>query len=388
MIILDKPYISKHVIQTIIKNKYPVLRNEVSESIFNSDQTELINDSDAILMYREDPDKRVYSISENSIEWIVKNLSFSELPDKIDIFKNKVRFRDLTRELFPDLFYKEVNFEDLKKINVEELSMPVILKPSVGFFSVGVKKIKFPEEWVHLVDDINSEMNRLGDAYPTEVLDIRKFIIEEFIEGEEYAIDAYFNGEGEPVILGILKHVFSSDDDVGDRLYMTSKKIILDNLKLFGGFLKDIGRLAKLRNFPLHIEVRKNDKGEIVPIEINPMRFGAWCTTADATSFSFQMNPYEYFFSDRKPDWGHILENKDGKIFSMIVLDNTTGVKADQINSFDHNNLLSNFKTVLEFRKIDHKIYNVFGFIFIETDDSDISELNWILNSDLKDFIS
>lgn len=388
MIILDKPYISEHVIQTILRNKYPVLRNEVSESVLDISQTELVNEADAIRMYREDPEKRIYSISENSIEWIVKNLPFSELPDKIDIFKNKVRFRDITRELFPDLFYREVDFEDLKRINVEELSMPVILKPSVGFFSVGVKKINSPEEWGLTVDVIGSEIDRFRDVYPNEVLDIRKFIIEEFIEGEEYAIDAYFNGNGEPVILGILKHVFSSADDVGDRLYMTSKKIILDNLEQFEQFLQETGRLAELRNFPLHIEVRKNGAGEVVPIEINPMRFGAWCTTADATSFSFQLNPYEYYFSDRKPEWNHILEDKDGKIFSMIVLDNTTGLKADQINSFDHSRLLLNFKNIKEFRKIDHKKYNVFGFIFIETDESDMSELNWILHSDLKEFIS
>ena len=388
MIILDKPYISEHVIKTILTNGYPVLRNNISESLLDENQTELVNKDEAVRMYSEDPEKRIYTVSENSIEWIIRNMGFSDLPDKIDIFKNKVRFRDMTRELFPGLFYKEISVKELEIIDVKELPFPLILKPSVGFFSMGVKKINSSEEWAKSVSSLISEMNSLRDIYPDEVLNIRKFIIEEFIRGDEYAIDAYFNGEGEPVILGILKHVFSSEDDVGDRLYMSSKKIILDNLDQFGEFLKRVGKLAGLKNIPLHIEVRKSNSGEVVPIEINPLRFGAWCTTADATSFSFQMNPYEYYFSDRKPDWENILKDKDGKIFSMIVLDNTTGMKADQIKNFDHNGLLLNFDKINEFREIDHKKYNVFGFLFAESNDSDVSELDWILNNDLKEFIS
>lgn len=387
MIILDKPYISEHVIQTILKNRYPVLRNSVSESLLDGNHAELVNEAEAVRMYKEDPGERIYTVSENSIEWVVNNMGFSDLPDKVDIFKNKVRFRDMTRELFPDFFYKETGVKELEQVDVGKLPFPLILKPSVGFFSMGVKKINSSKEWGQSVSELSDEIISLGNIYPDEVLNIRNFIIEEFIRGDEYAIDAYFNSEGEPVILGVLKHVFSSDDDVGDRLYISSKKIILDNLEQFGGFLQRVGKLAGLKNFPLHIEVRKSKSGKVVPIEINPLRFGAWCTTADATSFSFQMNPYEYFFSDRKPDWDNILKDKDGKIFSMIVLDNTTGAKADQIDHFDHSRLLLNFDSIKEFRKIDHKKYNVFGFLFTETNDSDMSELDWILNNDLKEFI-
>ncbi len=187
---------------------------------------------------------------------------------------------------------------------------------------------------------------------------------------------------------GILKHVFSSNDDVGDRLYITSRDIILDNIEPFSNFLKQIGCLAELKNFPLHTEVRIRNSGEIVPIEINPLRFGAWCTTADTTWFSYQMNPYEYYFSDRVPDWEKILAGRDGKTYSMIVLDNTTGVRSEEIEYFDHNKLLSNFSNIIEFREIDYKKYNVFGFAYTETGEKERSELEWILNSDLREFIS
>ncbi len=388
MIIIDKPYVSDHVVQTILKNKFMVLRNHVSESIFNIYPELLLNEDEAVKMFRADPEQRIYTISENSIEWVVKNIGFTELPEKIDLFKNKTRFRNMTREIYPHLFYREVAADGLKNINVEDLPLPVILKPAVGFFSMGVNKINSAEDWQNVVGTIASELERFGDIYPDEVLDINSFIIEEYIKGDEYAIDAYFNKDGEPVILGIFKHVFSSNDDVGDRLYMTSKDIVLENLNHFTGFMKKIGALADLKNFPLHTEVRVNKSGEIVPIEINPLRFGAWCTTADATWFSYQMNPYEYYFSDSVPDWEKILNGRDGITYSMIVLDNTTGLRTETIDNFDHEKLLGHFNSIMEFREIDHRKYNVFGFIYTRTDAKTRSELDWVLHSDLTEFIS
>ncbi|MEN8223197.1 MAG: ATP-grasp domain-containing protein, partial [Acidobacteriota bacterium] len=204
MIIIDKPYVSDHVVKTILKNKFRVLKNHVSESLLDGHSELLLNEDEAVKILKEDSLHRIYTISENSIEWVVKNMGFTGLPDKIDLFKNKTRFRDMTREIYPDLFYREVAVEDLKNIEVEELPLPVILKPSVGFFSMGVNKINSPEDWYRVAGIVASELERFGNIYPDEVLDIKKFIIEEFIEGDEYAIDAYFNSEGEPVVLGIL----------------------------------------------------------------------------------------------------------------------------------------------------------------------------------------
>lgn len=62
--------------------------------------------------------------------------------------------------------------------------------------------------------------------YPQKVIDNSTYILEEFIHGEEYAIDAYYDENGKVVILNIMKHDFSSTSDVSDRLYYTSKEII------------------------------------------------------------------------------------------------------------------------------------------------------------------
>jgi NADPH-dependent curcumin reductase CurA len=47
-------------------------------------------------------------------------------------------------------------------------------------------------------------------VFPENVLNTSNFIIEEFIRGEEYAIDYYYDNNG-AVLLNVLHHLFSSE---------------------------------------------------------------------------------------------------------------------------------------------------------------------------------
>jgi len=388
MFLVDKPYVSDFFKNTVKDNSIPVVATAVSKRCNLFEGTELLSEEKAVEKAGSFENLIIYTTSENSIEWISKHLASTGLPEKIELFKNKVKFRRLIRSLFPDFYFKEVNLNDLNKISFGELPLPFIIKPAVGFFSMGVYKVSNVEEWHTTVESINAEMKQVENLYPEEVLDGSSFIIEECINGEEYAVDAYFNAEGEPVILGILKHTFASDDDVSDRVYTTSKNIIESNLEEFTGFLSALGTLAGVKKFPVHIELRRNEKGRILPIEVNPMRFGGWCTTADLTFHAFGFNPYLYFYLQKKPAWKNVLEGKEGILFSIVVLDNSTGVDGEKITSFNYDMLLDQFEKPLELRKIDFKEYPVFGFLFAETREENFAELKRILDSDLKGFIT
>ena len=256
------------------------------------------------------------------------------------------------------------------------------------FLVWGVYKVSNFEEWGKVIDSIIAQIDQTKDLYPESVLDTRSFIIEQCITGEEFAVDAYYNSIGEPVILGIFRHTFSSDEDVSDRVYTTSKEIIENNLKEFTEFAARIGGLAIVKNFPVHIELRRDNDGALLPIEVNPMRFGGWCTTADMSFIAYGFNPYLYFFLQKKPNWSEALKGKEGKLFSIIVLDNSTGTDINEIKSFDYEKLLSYFEKPLELRKIDYKKYPVFGFLFTETREDNFIELKSILDSDLNEFVS
>lgn len=387
MIFLDKPFVSQFLIDTIRKHAFPVVKTGIAGELGLDDDLVLIDEACAARLARSGNGLAIYTNSENAIGWISEHLSFTDLPEKIDLFKNKAKFRELVKPLYPEFYFREVERDQLHALPVDEIPTPFVIKPTTGFFSMGVNKVSGAEEWPGVLAAIDAEMHRTQGLYPPEVLDATSFIIEQCIEGEEYAIDAYFNAEGDPVILNIHKHLFSSDEDVSDRVYISSKEIIESNLDAFSAFLEDIGTLSGVKNFPVHVEIRRTRDGRLLPIEINPMRFGGWCTTADATYFAYGFNPYLYYFSQQRPDWAELLRNRDGKLYSLVVLDNSTGVDGAEITAFDYDRLLAGFRKPLELRVIDYREYPVFGFLFAETDAEDCAELEGILASDLREFI-
>jgi hypothetical protein len=388
MFLIDKPYVSEFFKKTVKDFNIPIVDTESAKKFTLYEGTSLVNEDTAIKQYKNNPNTSIYTISENSIGWISQHLSHNDLPDKIDLFKDKFKFRELTKTLFPDFYYKKISSNNFTALNFDEVPLPFIIKPTVGFFSMGVYKVSSHHQWLNTIDLINAEMLQIKDLYPQQVMGTSDFIIEQIIEGEEFAIDAYFNAEGKAVIVGIFKHVFSSDTDVSDRVYITSEKIIKNNLQEFTVFINKIGALSGVKNFPVHIELRRDIKGNLLPIEVNPMRFGGWCTTADVTYLAYGFNPYQYYYSQLQPDWPELLHDKKGTLFSIIVLDNSSGIDEKNILSFDYDKLQSNFENPLELRKIDYKKYPVFGFLFTQTRDDNFSELINILNSDLKEFIT
>lgn len=388
MFFVDEPYISELFKQTIQANHIPVVNTASAKKMNLLAGTTLVSEEEAVRMVRESDSHLFYSTSENAIGWIAKNLPFSALPKKIEQFKNKALFRQLTQSMFPDFYFKELTLEALSSFQIEGLPLPFIIKPNVGFFSMGVHKVTSSADWKQTIKAIHAEIDLMKGLYPEEVLGMGSFIIEQCIEGDEFAVDAYFDSAGEPVILNILHHTFSSENDVSDRVYTTSKEIIEQNLEEFTRFVGKIGQLTITANFPVHIELRRDRNGEILPIEVNPMRFGGWCSTPDLAFAAYGLNPYLYYFKQQKPNWPELLRGKEGKLFSVVVLDNSTGKKADEIISFDYEKMLACFEKTLELRKIDYHKYPVFAFVFTETRQESFDELTYILKSDLNEFVS
>lgn len=388
MIILDKPYASDYLKETAEKFKFPVLENEYSRQINLGSNTLLLSNEEAKKHFENSPNARIYTNSENAIQWIAKHLKSSDLIEKINLFKNKVAFRELTKKLFPEVFHQSVKPEDLDTIDIDDLPIPFVIKPAVGFFSLAVYPVQSKKEWPGIKEKLKREIKEAAQLFPSEVLDSTELIIEGYIPGVEFAFDAYYDENGVPTILNILKHEFASEDDVSDRVYVTSKVVMETYLPPFTEFLNALGELVELRNFPLHVEVRVDDKGRLVPIEVNPLRFGGFCTTADLTPYAWGFNPYAAFFQNFKPNWKSILKEKAGKLYGLIVLDNSTGLKAEEIKSFDYKKLQGQFEKPLEIRELDFREYPLFGFVFTETREENFEELASILQSDLKEYVT
>ena len=385
MYLIDKPYISDFLIDTIKENHYQVVATKEAKELVADASLNWISEEEAIATIKNNPSQRIYSNSENVLSWIDKHFGESDLSKQINILKDKIKFREQIKALFPEFKFQKIKLENIQRIATEELSFPFVIKPSIGFLSIGVYIINDENDWIRAKEEITP--HNLKSIFPKNVLDTSHFIIEDLIQGEEYAIDYYHNDKGEVVILNILHHLFSSGTDTSDRVYSTSKAIIMQYKSELEQFLSIIGNKLNLKNFPAHAEVRIDENGKIIPIEINPLRFGGWCTTGDLSGIKVGLNSYKYYFENTSPNWDTIYEGKEDIIFSIIVLDNNSGIKPADIARFDYKSLADDFENPILIRALDINTYPLFGFVFAKTDKMNEKELFDILISDLRKYI-
>lgn len=380
MVILEKPYISNLTLEYLSKNNLPVLDNDFARECEKSYQLNLINSSKMRAEY--EINNKIYTTSENALDWVYENLSKHEIVEKINILKDKTKCRELLSPMYPDFFYKEATEMELEEIDFKTLKTPFVLKPAVGFLSLGVYTIYNMKELESALLDIKENKVNFKDKFPKSVIDNSKFIIEQYITGTEYAIDAYYNDKGKPVILNIFTHKFSSPTDVSDRVYYTSKEIIETFKDRFEVFLTKANEFFHLKNIPMHIEVRVNGDA-IWPIEFNPMRFAGLSST-DVAYHAYGIRTMEYFLENKEPDFAEILKGKEDKLYSLILLDKPD--KSIPCSKFNYDKLYNYFENILELRRVDNQSLDVFGFVFTETRKENEQELDYILSSDLYEF--
>ena len=385
MMILEKPYVSEFLIETIIQNDWRVLDNQIIKDVeIEEGAINLFSPEAAKNHFLSQEYPLIYANSENAISWVLDNLPKSNLSDYIRLFKDKIAFRKLLQELYPDFYFKSVEYKELKNLKPKEIQFPVVLKPAVGFLSFGVHTIKNADEWKETLSNLDKEMKIATQLYPDNVISSSNFILEELIEGEEFAIDAYYDRDGEPVILNIFQHPFLNSKDVSDRIYLMSTGIMIKYMAKFSILLREIGELKNIRNFPMHIEIRVTADGKIIPIEVNPMRFAGWCTT-DVAKYAWGINVYEYFYYQKRPNWNEILEKSGKGVYYFSMAEVPANIERAKIQKFEYEKFLANYSNVLEVRRIDYRFNPLFAVIFGHTTSKE--EVLKILSLKTKDYI-
>ena len=274
----------------------------------------------------------------------------AELVSGIEKLKNKARTRELLRPLYDDYFYRRLSLDALRRLPFEELRLPCVVKPSVGFFSLGVRIVRTREDWLAALAAIEQEATHWREQYPDSVVDSEDWLIEEYIDGDEYAVDVYFDAQGQAVICNILRHEFASASDVSDRLYYTGASVVRSHLAEFEAWFNKVNSLLGLRNFPTHVELRRDAQGRIRPIEFNALRFAGWCCT-DVTLFSWGFHTYGCFLEGRRPDWDKALAGREGKLYTLIVLNKPEN--CPPVRNFDYEALSRGFARVLHGREVN-----------------------------------
>ena len=382
MLILEKPYVSETLIKTAIENNLPVLRNAMSEQLVAQGYAlNLYDDAAFIAEYQKR--HRVYTMSENALGWIVEKLPDAELLKKIELLKNKATFRRICKDMYPDFFFCEVAISEMPGIDASKLQFPLVLKPSVGFLSAGVYVVHNVDEWESAVDDIMLNFKKVGEQFPEYVVGTQNFLIEAYIKGEEYAVDAYFDEKGAPVIWNIYHHRFANESDTSDRLYCSSRKLYDQYEQRFMDFLIKTNKVIGLRDFPMHIEFRYDGK-RAIPIEINPLRFAGFCLNELQTHIS-GIHPIMAYLNNIHITKEEMWRGKENDTYNFLVLERPAGAPKEL--QFDSEKFKASVMDVLELRPLADPTVGVAATAFTRVDAAHEAEFDFILNLDMNEFM-
>ena len=382
MIILEKPYVSAPLVEFLEQRQLPVLRNDMANQLCDQGRRLNLLESDQfVAQYQQNG--QLYAVSENALVWLYAQMPQSELVQKVKVLKDKAAFRRICQQIYPDFYYQEVEMSALRSIDPNSLPLPLVLKPSVGFLSVGVYIVRSKAEWQAALDDIDRNFARQCAVFPDTVVRSKMFVLEQFISGQEYAVDAYYDANGQPHIINIFHHIFKNETDVSDRLYCMSKQIFEDNYPAFNQFCIDLNRALQLRNFPMHVEFRVDERtGRAIPIEVNPLRFAGMCLN-DLTRHTCNMLPVQAYFDGTHPNYSTMWQGIENDTFSFVVLDKPY----ETTRAIDFERLKQRFHGVLEVRDIQNPAMSIWGFMFVRTALEHKTELHEILHNDLTEFM-
>ncbi len=380
MVILDAPVASDPLLGWLADSQHPVLANGFSRQLARSHRLNLVGPDEAAA--RIDGGERVYTNSENALAWLLEHTASDNLKETIRLFKDKAAMRERLSPLNPGLFFATFDRAELEAVDIGDLPLPVVLKPAVGFCSMGVYVIEERGDWARAVADIAQREADWRARYPESVVGGDAYLVEGYLGGTEYALDMYYDEQGRAHLLNVLRHDFAGPEDTSDRLYLTNDAIVGAMAGRFVEWLDAVNEAVGARSFPVHVEVRV-DGDAIVPIEFNPLRFAGLGGT-DVAYYGVGLRTYAAYLEDEPVDLAALYGAHPGQTFSMSLLN--PAPTADLARPFDYDALAARFSHVLSFARFDPDVTGSYGFLFLRTDDSTKAELDFLLHSDLLEF--
>ena len=380
MVILDAPVASDPLLGWLADSQHPVLANGFSRQLARSHRLNLVGPDEAAA--RIDGGERVYTNSENALAWLLEHTASDNLKETIRLFKDKAAMRERLSPLNPGLFFATFDRAELEAVDIGDLPLPVVLKPAVGFCSMGVYVIEERGDWARAVADIAQREADWRARYPESVVGGDAYLVEGYLGGTEYALDMYYDEQGRAHLLNVLRHDFAGPEDTSDRLYLTNDAIVGAMAGRFVEWLDAVNEAVGARSFPVHVEVRV-DGDAIVPIEFNPLRFAGLGGT-DVAYYGVGLRTYAAYLEDEPVDLAALYGAHPGQTFSMSLLN--PAPTADLARPFDYDALAARFSHVLSFARFDPDVTGSYGFLFRRTDEPPADELDFLLRSDLLEF--
>ena len=386
MIILEEPFVSQPLIDWLASSQHPVLDNPMAQALAAQGAAlNVVGEAEAAK--RIDAGERVLTNSENALAWILEHTHDVDLAHAIEVFKDKELTRRTLAPLDAEQFFAVHDFDQLKALDYANLPSRLVVKPNVGFCSMGVHMVESEEDWRQALASIEADRDRWNQMYPQSVIESDDYIVEGYIDGVEYALEAYYDAQGKAHLLNVCRHDFAGDQDMSDRLYVNSPALMRELGPSFEQWLDDVNELIGARNMPVHPEVRVNDTG-IHVIEFNPLRFMGLGGT-DLTFFAYGLRSCQAYLEDQAPDFEALFAGKDDACFATLMLNAPQGTPADATFDYEafERDLLGGEVKVMDPRRFNYQDMGQFGFYLLDVTGASPETMQRLLTDDLKDYI-
>lgn len=242
--------------------------------------------------------KGVFSSSDYYLEicaQVAQSLSLPHLsPSKIAMCRDKVKFYITMQEEGLNV-PKSYFLKDVTELAIQKWKFPVIVKPSQGTGSVGVKRCDDLLSLTSHCMDLFSQNNHL------RLFNLnREIVIQEYIEGEEYSAEIVCIG-GKYSLLGITKKYTTTGKYFVEIGHDFPGKISSSDQQQVENQIVDALNLLEIDFGPFHIEF-KLQGSKIIILEINPRFAGGMI--GELIHLSLDLDIYQLLielFSGKRP---------------------------------------------------------------------------------------
>jgi len=347
------------------------------ETLPNTKGMELLQESYFFDNYDAIPSScKLCITSEATLESVLKRLKDGATKSAIQSMKDKHLFRELLQDNFPSLKYSYIHYDDIKHL---KLSGKKVMKPVKGCFGTAVKIVDEHSDLHQISNEIKNEIGKNSSVFSESVLSQSEFILEDFIEGEEYAVDMFYDSNGKPNIVNVYYHPLPKNKDYLHMIYYTNRLIFEKVYEDAIHFFNRLNDKLQVKNIALHSEFKRSKN--LVPIEINSMRFGGM-GLGNMVYHSLKVNPYEHFINEQSPNWAKIWDNHPKSNFVFFIAYNGTKINKNT----QRPNLIKlegKFTKILNKTIFDYKKQLAFG---VYTLDESLENIDKLLGIDFNDY--
>lgn len=335
---------------------------------------------------RDDPGLRIKHgdkvclTSETVLADVLTRMDDLEQCYQVHSLKDKLACRQMLRSTYPNFYFKA-----MKLINLPAASLApgkkYVVKPVRGYFGSGVRLVEPGDDLAEVTEEIKKELRRNIEYFSASVLSVEDIIIEEYIEGEEYAVDMFYSSTGQPVIVSLCHHPIPDKREYLDVVYYTGYEIFEKFYDEIFDFFIQLNQTLGAKSLPIHGEF-KYHQGKLIPVELNPLRYGS-DGFHDLVYHAFGLNSFVCFANDYQPDWPSLWRGKEDKFYAFYFGYNGAGL--DIASHRPHfSKFYGLFSKILSDFPLDYRNYLGFRVVFLE--ESSAERIMELVQVEFKDY--